>query len=90
MDEVTAKKTVRIHNHLPIAVALHVDVMHDDEHGSYAINVTGVMTARRGPYVELKPGENDGIDAEWWQAWSEQNKGSIMATNFTVEEQKDR
>ncbi len=78
-------ETVTVHCHLPHAIALHVDEMHDREHGSYSINPTGVPTAKRGEAVELRPGRNE-VDAEFWRAWSEQSKGTPLAGAFSAEE----
>lgn len=46
----------------------------------------GIKTARRiGEPAVLRPGRNE-VDAEWWRAWSEQNKDGLAVHFFAEEE----
>jgi hypothetical protein len=83
--------TVTVHNKHENAVELRVyDMSDDDGQVGFAVNVTGLKTARRrGQEVVLKPGEND-IDADFWHDWVEQNKGTGLVTLFHEVERKEQ
>ena len=58
-------------------LALHVDEMVDGE-------IAGTKIARRGAVVEIGPGRNE-VGDDFWNAWSEQHKGSGLHGLLRVE-----
>lgn len=79
--------TVKVWSQLHLE--LHVDEMMDGlgQH-TFSPNPPGMKTARRkGPVVELKPGDNE-VDADFWTAWLAQNKDGQLIKSGAVKEQK--
>ena len=71
------RKTVNIRSTLDRPISLHLhETVKDDGAGRAFLgrDLTSVVT--------LKPGNNPGIDKEFFDKWTEQNKGSAMAPLF--------
>lgn len=78
---------VNVHSHFPAPLELRLYEMHDGEHAGFSQNVTGTPTARRlGDGVVIRPGRNE-IEADFWSAWTEQNKGGALSRHLTEEKQ---
>ena len=75
------RKTVTVHCALPSGIVLHVDELVRD----HPLAMPGQLMARRKTLtVVLRYGANEGIDAEFYNKWLEQNKDGPIVRSATV------
>ena len=74
--------TIVVHSTLPAPVALRCFRLINDETGTPCSRVVA------GPIV-LKPGRNE-VDDQFWAAWHEQHRDTLLAAHLAVEEEPPR
>lgn len=79
MADEEKRKTVSVRSDLDRPISLHLHTTVADDGGGRPFQGRDLTTA-----TTLNPGNNPGIDKEFFEKWQEQNKGSSLAPLFTA------